>query len=362
MPLNKNSFLRYHVIDACLNNKFRPFPSIDLLMEKCSEKLGLPVSKSTIEKDIHAMKFQEPPGFDAPIGFDRNRGGYYYETPGYTINKINVKEEDIDAIEFAAKVLRQYSGFHIVKRYAEAIDRILDVVDVRRILSKEELEEYVQFETPPYIEGTRHIEPIIRAIREKQVLKIEYQAFYKDNPDIRIIHPYLLKEYRNRWYLVGLDDEKNKIRTFGLDRIVSTETMLDAGSLILDKKGEHSTQTIQDPASSIQHPVSFRQVKFNARDYFRNTIGIIAPQSKPPIIKLAFSKFQAQYLITQPIHESQKILKETKDKVIFSFEVHPTYEFISLLLGYRDEVRVLSPIWLKESIKDLLMKMMKSYG
>lgn len=247
-------------------------------------------------------------------------------------------------------------GFHIVKRYAEAIDRILDVVDVRRILSKEELEEYVQFETPHYVEGTRHIEPVIHAIREKQVLKIEYQAFYKDQPDTRIIHPYLLKEYHNRWYLVGLEDTLNEIRTFGLDRIVSIEKAILNRQQAIDENRNPGTES-REPSTENQ-PIPFRQIPFNPKEYFRHTIGIIAPQSKPPLIKLEFSKFQAQYLITQPIHESQKIVKETKDKVIFSFEVHPTYEFISLIMGYRDEVKILAPGWLKESIKGILVKMM----
>jgi predicted DNA-binding transcriptional regulator YafY len=371
MPINKNSFLRYQVIDACLNNKFRPYPTIEVLIEKCSEKLGVRVSKSTIEKDIHAMKYLDPPGFDAPIEFDRTHQGYYYNVAGYTIVKINIKDEDIDAIEFAAKVLRQYRGFHIVKRYAEAIDRILDVVDVRRILSREELEEYVQFETPTYVEGTQYIEQVIRAIQEKQVLKLFYRAFYKDKPEIRIVHPYLLKEFRNRWYLVGLDDNLNELRTFGLDRIVSIEKGLKTGQQSIEEVLENQKSQEVGFKSNIDRPeittqsstseITFRKIQFNPQDYFRNTVGIIAPQSKPSVIKLSFSKVEAQYIITQPIHESQKIVKVTKNRIIFTFLVHPTYEFVSLLLGYQDGVKVLAPKELKIKMKEILTLMINNY-
>lgn len=264
----------------------------------------------------------------------------------------------------------------MVKRYAEAIDRILDVVDVRRTLSMEELEEYVQFENPVYMEGTGYIEPIIRAIKEKRTIGIVYEAFGKSKEEvqsakckvqndkiqdtgcrmqdakseivnlkseIRILHPYLLKEYRNRWYVVGLDEEKNEIRTFGLDRIKSISP---------SPPGE---------GNEGRQPIAYRKVDFDPKTYFRHTIGIIAPQSKPPEIRIEFTKRQAQYLITQPIHPSQKVLKETKEKVVFGFEVHPTYEFISMILGYREEVSILAPIWLKKKIKELLKKIMKQY-
>jgi predicted DNA-binding transcriptional regulator YafY len=297
-------------------------------MDKCSERLDQKFSRSTIEKDLKAMKDEPEPGYYAPIRYDRMKRGYYYEDPAYSISNIQVKEEDIDAIEFAARILRQYRGLKLVKRYAEAIDRILDVVDVRRILSTEEFEEYIQFEDPPYVEGTNYIEPIIRSIKEKKVIQIDYLPFTSfisnlrsklkvndTKPIRRVLHPYLLKEYHNRWYVIGWDENEKDLRTFGLDRIKSIE-----------------------PLNKL-----YRRSDLNPKEYFKNTIGIIAPQSKPPKIKIEFTKQQAQYLITQPIHFSQTIIKERKDNVIFSFELHPTYEFISLLLGYRENARVISP-------------------
>ena len=295
------------------------------------------------------MKDDPEPGYYAPISFDRQKRGYYYVDPEYSISTIQVKDEDIDAIEFAARLLRQYRGFHMVKRYAEAIDRILDVVDVRRILSMEEFEEYVQFENPPYLEGTSYIEPIIRAIKEKKALWIEHMSFkvFKPKPDSfqnsvkdlpsgitsRVIHPYLLKEHNNRWYVIGWDENENDIRTFGLDRIKSIKPV--------DKP--------------------YRKSDFNPSEYFKNTIGISAPQSKPPKIKIELTKQQAQYLLTQPIHQSQRLLKETKEKVVFGFELHPTYEFISFILGHKDNVKVLAPKWLKNKVIEIIIKMLKQY-
>ncbi len=349
MPVTKHSFARYQVIDACIRNKQRSYPGIDYLIERCSQRLDQQISRSTIEKDLKAMKDDPEPGYYAPIRYDRMKRGYYYEDPGYSISNILVKDEDIDAIEFAARLLRQYRGFHMVRRYAEAIDRILDVIDVRRILSMEEFEEYVQFENPPYLEGTTYIEPIIRAIKEKKALRIEHLSFkgFKPQPvsaqisvngspsgiTSRILHPYLLKEHNNRWYVIGWDENEKDIRTFGLDRIKSIESVNN----------------------------TYRKSDFNPREYFKHTIGISAPQSKPPIIKIEFTKQQAQYLLTQPIHPSQQMVKETKDKVVFRFELHPTYEFISFILGHKDNLKVLAPKWLKDRVFDIISRMLKQY-
>ena len=296
------------------------------------------------------MKDDPEPGYYAPIRYDRMKRGYYYEDPEYSISNILVKDEDIDAIEFAARLLRQYRGFHMVRRYAEAIDRILDVVDVRRILSMEEFEEYVQFENPPYLEGTTYIEPIIRAIKEKKALQIEHLSFkvFKPQPasvqssvngstsgiTSRILHPYLLKEHNNRWYVIGWDENEMDIRTFGLDRLKSIEP--------------------------VDNP--YRKSDFDPKEYFKYTIGITAPQSKPQKIKIEFTKQQAQYIITQPIHPSQHMVKETKDKVVFRFELHPTYEFISFILGHKDNVKVLAPEWLKDKVVEIINRMLKQYS
>ena len=107
---------------------------------------------------------------------------------------------------------------------------------------------------------------------------------------------------------------------------------------------------------------NFREAGFNTMDFYKNTIGVIAPQSKPPLIKLTFSKEQSPYILTQPIHWSQKVIKETKDGVVISVQIHPTYEFESLVLGWRDDVEVLSPRSFRNRIKDFISNMLIQYS
>jgi predicted DNA-binding transcriptional regulator YafY len=194
---------------------------------------------------------------------------------------------------------------------------------------------FIHFRKFPEIKGTQYLEPIIAAIEQRKVLRLTYLPFYEDKPYFNDVHPYLLKEHGFRWYLVGWNEFKEQVRTYALDRI----------------------RDLQEAAG-----ITYRAPGFNASEYFRYALGVIAPPGAPPLIKLAVQKTQAQYLITQPWHDSQNILDEDDQRVIFSFRVHPTYEFKSLVLGLGKDGEVVEPASLREELSGELQVMLEKYG
>jgi predicted DNA-binding transcriptional regulator YafY len=193
---------------------------------------------------------------------------------------------------------------------------------------------FIHFMKIPAIRGTQCLEQIIRAIEEKNVLRIYYHPYYEDKPYFNEVHPYLLKEHGFRWYLVGLNEFRGELRTYALDRIRSLQ---DAGG------------------------IAYKEPDFDSASYFKYAIGIIAPRGVPPLIKIAVQKTQAQYLISQPWHESQNIEEENDQQVIFSFRVHPTYEFKSLLLALGKDGKILAPERLKKEIAEEVGAMAGNY-
>jgi predicted DNA-binding transcriptional regulator YafY len=193
---------------------------------------------------------------------------------------------------------------------------------------------FISFKNAPDIKGTQYLEPIVEAIEKQQVIRIYYLPFYEDKPYFNEVHPYLLKEHGFRWYLVGLNEFKGQVRTYALDRI-------------RDMKAAEG--------------INYVSPAFDAEKYFKHAIGIIAPEGVPALIKLAVQKTQAQYLITQPWHDSQNIEEETEEEVIFSFRVHPTYEFKSLVLSLGKDGRIVEPASLKETLKSELAQMLDNY-
>ena len=184
------------------------------------------------------------------------------------------------------------------------------------------------------IKGIQYLDPLVSAIEKREVLRLYYLPFYEDKPYFNEVHPYLLKEHESRWYMVGLNAFKGKVRTYALDRI--RDLQLASGA-------------------------EYTPPGFNAEEYFKYAIGIIAPEGTPPLIKLAVQKTQAQYLITRPWHDSQNIVEDNEEQVVFSFRVHPTYEFRSLVLRLGKDGNILEPASLREEMKQELTSMLSRY-
>ena len=242
-------------------------------------------------------------------------------------------DEELKQLKESCELLEKYKFADVFGDISGALQKVIDVIEISTSQQTGEQYDFIRPEKIPHVKGREYLVLVITAIKEKRVLRLYYQPFYEDRPYFSEVHPYLLKEYKSRWYMIGLNDFKDQLRTYSLDRIRDLE------------------------ASDIP----YREQTFSAAQYFKNAIGIISPEGDPPVIRIAVQKTQAQYLITQPWHESQNIEEETDEETIFHFKVHPTYEFISLLLSYGKDLRVLSPDSVRQKIKDQLDEMSAYY-
>lgn len=333
MPRNKEALIRYRVINRCLIDY--NIISKDKLIGACEDALDIhPLGKRTIDGDIHAMRYDNGLGYYAPIKYDRNRGGYYYEDPDYSIDNIPLNNEELEALVFTSSILDQFKNIDLFRQFSGAVQTIIDAVNIRRLKEETAMYDFIDFEKVPFVKGSEFLQPLIEAVKSKNTLTLTYQPFYEKEAYKAIIHPYLLKEYRNRWYVIGLNDENKELRTYALDRIHKIE----------------------------KSNVSHIEQNFEPAEYFKNSIGIISPTSTPPTIKIAVKRQQAQYLITQPLHESQEIVEENKEEIIFKFKVHPTYEFKTIILGYGGDVRIIEPKDLKDEIINTLQNALEEYS
>ena len=333
MPLNKEALIRYRVINRCLVES--EYVSKAKLIRACEEALDIaPIGERTIDQDIHDMREDTRLGFHAPIKHSREKNGYYYEDPDYSIDNIPLNEEELEALSFASTMLEQYKHIDLFTTFTGAVQKIVDAVNIRRMLKTEPSSPFIQFESVPEMKGSEYLMEIIEAIRDKKVIEIKHKRFDSDKAYLHKVHPYLLKEYRNRWYLIGLNDDLLQIRTYGLDRIQKI----------------NPNQTIE-----------FQDAGFDPSDYFKSTIGIIAPDAEPQEVVLKYAKDQGQYVITQPIHESQEIVEETDSHVIISLHIIPTFELVSMILGWGAEVEVIKPGSLRERVKGIVEEMKNLY-
>ncbi len=334
MPANKFATIRYHVIDKMLRNKYKPYPTVEDIMEKCGDVLLKPISKSSIEKDVRAMKDDEALGYFAPIEYSRTHKGYFYANSDYSIDKVPLNEDEIEAVQFATNILTQFKNVAIFQDYENAIEKVLDKVNLSTGNATNE-KEYIQFENIPTASGNEFLAPLLNAIRKRVRVGFNYQSFKSDASKQRWVEPYLLKEHQNRWYLICEEEGASIYKVFGLERM--------ANVTLLDAKFERSAE-------------------FKAEEFFKNSLGITAnPKLKAEHVKFECNSVLIQYIDSQPIHHSQEI-ELTETGGIVSLQIIVTFELIQLLSGWAHEVKVMQPKSLIKELKERHLKALNKYS
>ena len=336
MPHIKNALIRYRIIDRCIRNKYKSYPSKQELREACEENLfgtnyGEHICDSTIEKDLFNMRMDH----DAPIKYSKKHNGYYYEDPSYSINDIPLTEDDLESIQFAVNTLQQFREVDMFKQFGQAIDKIVDRVAIESKQSLNSENPIVQFETAYSSGGNEFLPPLYEAIISKNKVIFNYKSFKSTDFKERIVSPLLLKEYRNRWYLISFDESKNDIITFALERMLNLESIKE-NSII--------------PGS------------FNPKEYFEYSTGITAYKGEPELIEIKADSISAKYILSQPFHHSQKLISEYNEYSIFQLKVFISEELIRSFLSFGGEIEVLSPANLRSMIKQRSSELFQKYN
>lgn len=217
MGVSKSAYSRYKVIDKMLKNVYKPYPTLEDIKEACERNLDYSPSLDTLEKDIRNMKQHDV--FDAPIMYCRKNKGYFYTNPDYSINSIPLNEDDILTIKEALDIIKNLGGGNrVTERFSHAINKILAAY-------KEEFpegnvqEKLIQTD---YVEGSKgfdNFNVIFESCKNHNPISFIHYSYSKSLFNVYIVHPIRLKEFENKWYLIGFSETHNCIRTFGLDRI-----------------------------------------------------------------------------------------------------------------------------------------------
>jgi len=329
MPVNKNALLRYYAIDACLTNSMRPYPDLEKIRQRVMQQLDGDISVSMINKDLAQMRDI----YAAPIKYDKVKKGYCYATPGYSIKRLPLSEEEITALDYSTALLQQLKGSRIFDQFETAINRLIEGYRVSKLIGKSE-KQLIQVEEPVTTGGNEWLEMILQAIVSQTTLEFEYAKFGAPVKQ-HLLSPYLIKEYRNRWYVVGFSDAPRKVLILALDRIKGIRKSKSPFSL--------------DPS-------------FQAADYFQYSFGIThTAAATPEKIVVTFDKEQAPYILAQPLHHSQVVLSESAKGVTVQLTVYVTAELIMSLLSYGAGVAVKEPLALRKIMQEKIAAMQRVY-
>lgn len=316
MPVNRNALIRYKTIDTCLRNKYRQWTLEDLI-DACSDALyeyeGIDkgISKRTVQMDIQMMR-SEKLGYNAPIVVYDNKY-YKYEEEDYSITNTPLSKQDLKTMSEAVEVLRQFKGFSYFSGMGDIVSRLEDHVTS----AKQKTVPVIDFEKNESLKGLDYLDTIYHAIVNKQTLSIKYRSFKARSANIFIFYPYLLKEYRNRWFVFG--QRKGNLINLALDRMHNIE---------IAENEKYIDNNIFDPET-----------------FFDDLVGVTKNVGmKAEIVRFWVDKQNAPYVQTKPFHKSQKVVEECEDgSKIFEINVVVNQELQREFFGYVDTIKILSP-------------------
>lgn len=333
MATNKLALIRYKTIDKCLQNRLRRW-TLEDLMEAVSnalydyEGIHTGIGKRTIQLDIQTMR-SDKLGYNAPIIVVDKRF-YAYEDKEFSITKAPINSTDLEKMKEIVGILKQFNGFNYFDDMSEMVTKLENNV----YATNAERKNCIQFETNTLLKGLEYINPLYQAVLNEVPLYIEYKSFKAKDSREQLYFPYLLKEYRNRWFLLVKAKKGTVLVTLALDRIISFKE------------------------ASQEKFVHYKGVDFER--YFEDTIGVTKSEhDRAHKVILHIAKAHAPYVITKPIHKSQIVLKEDEIGTIIRLDVVLNFELEREILGFGESVKVLGPRILSNRIERRL-KLMES--
>lgn len=339
MPTNKNAQIRYKFLDELLSDRYHYYDIHDLT-EKCNEKLrkeDFPeVTKRCIEKDIIAL---ECAPFSADIKRIKEDGKncLRYADPSFSIFHQALSTEERNLIAELLNVVGQFDGLDNF----EWFDRL------KLGLELENRPKIISFSNNPNLQNSNLLGTLFDCISNKVVVELTYHTYKNETLRKVVFYPYLLKQYNDRWFVLGAVEPDNFICNFALDRINKVK--------LLSKK-------------------TYCECTQDLSERFDDIVGVtLEKDNKVEHIVFWVSEKSYNYVVTKPIHGSQKTYKNEKEAKLreqypnfeggkfFSIDCIPNYELIRELSSFGKELMVLSPESIQNEVFIRVKEMYEKY-
>jgi predicted DNA-binding transcriptional regulator YafY len=332
MPNTKSSDIRYKVLDRCLRRGGYSTEDLKNEVNKELEEAGYePVTAlNTIRQDLLHIESNYHNVHIESKKVGRNVT-YAYETPDSSIYKLQLSDEELAQLSQCMAMLAQFEGLPQMKWLQSFIERFKLSINIEANGKR-----VVGFDECPYLKGKELFATLLTAICEKRVLKICYKNFRVGVIKELIFHPYYIKEFNKRWFLLGITEGFDSPTNLAFDRIEKVDYL-------------------QTPAYRENTAFDFND------DYFEDIVGVTRYEAPVEKIQIRVNNDALPYITTKPLHGSQRIITSGEDYTLIQLEVIPNYELEQLLLYYGESVTVVSPMNFKEKMRERIKRMGSNY-
>lgn len=343
MSNSKHAHYRYNILDKCFRRTGKPYTFQELLQE-VNEQIkelypGETIATRTLRQDLKLFR-DEQNGFGAPLVVGRYEGKevYLYSDPDFSISQRKLLPYEQYLIDAAQQLIERYDNHPKYDKLSEALVLVQEeegeatIPGYNKILFYDKNEAYA---------GLSYLKPIFLAIKNKRVLKITYQGFGDSEVKEYVFHPYVLKQYNQRWFVFGYN-ETDDIKHW---------------SIPLDERLQHF---------EAHENAVYKKDDIDWNTFFNEMVGVRRQSvtGDEPIaerVVLKFSPQRLQYFKTKPIHPNwDEFTEEGKEDQVF-FETVINLELIQQILSYGKDVEVLEPEGLKMKMKEQAEEMLRYY-
>lgn len=336
MATNKHATIRYHALDRCFSNHGRKFFIEDLIKE-CNDAVyefsGIEdgVKRRQIYDDITFMESDQGWSISLERHKDGRRVYYRYSDSTFSIKNQGINHAEAEQLKETLTILTRFKGMPQFEWIEQMQIRLEDTFKL-----KGSIQSSVLFEQNPYLKGLNYFSEIFNAIQNEVVLKINYQSYRQYKPQQLTIHPWFMKQFNNRWFLFGFNEDFKNITNCALDRILGIEEL----EIKFHKNDDHSFE-----------------------EYFDDVVGVTVKHDAPvEKVLIKVSKEIWPYIESKPLHGSQRLNRKSETDIVIELNVQINHELISMLFSYMDAIEVVAPKSLRERFESISEILYKKYS
>ena len=361
MPANKNAVVRYIILDRMLSDQHHYYTRTQLLNAVNDYLKGideaLQVSKRTIEMDLRDMEDIFQIDLDESKVINGKKVIRYADQTRSIFTKPLSADEKM-LLNEVLNTLGQFSGLDNFEWLDDLKTKLRNQLsfggskfDTKNGVLQNKV---ICFSSNEFLKNKEYLGWFFSAITNKKVVSITYRQFDAEKAQEIIAYPYMLKQYKDRWYLLctptcdkKLPYNPHFIATIPLDRIEAYEEVQN---------------------------IPYVKCQVNIDELFDDIVGVTYYWDKPvEHVVFAVHKSSANYIRTKPMHPYQaELSKEDQDELrrenpkledysFFSLDCKLNYELSSLFRSYGANLIVLSPSSLREEMKENVKKQLELY-
>ncbi len=310
-----------------------------------SKKDGTRAIDNTIRKKLNDLVTHE---FLIKVETSKAFLYFYKEETDELKNNLFTSENIPDLIRWAI-TFNKYKGLTFMKELEDLLGLCIDDLLIEYELEMTELRPFIDFETNEHVYSgwgkNVHTDDITKKVADymsyfygvisitNETVEFTYRSFQTGKIGVfSNVKPYLLKEHAKRWYLIASIENTSELRPFSLDRI--TEINEDF------KSKKYAIPSDFDPS-----------------EYWKYCVGIYRDPVKGAQ-KVSFELKNGprynniNYLISSPLHASQKAIHLDETWMLFEYNIHIGPEVIRHIRQWGlDNVRRIFPDSLDEHVR-----------